>query len=253
MVKTAHQPYEYPVIAEALCEVHFQRDDSAWNKDWLDVFAETVKDIYPTKEVRHLRQIKAEVGPQGVSVQPEGDAIPRYILKHTSRPHLLQLSPFLFTVNELPKYPGWKQFATDLEAGWAVVNKISTPSKIRRIGLRYINRISRKDKTEKLAEWLSSSAYYPSKFLESNSQFSSRMEMRVDSAHRVVVSVAEGAAEAGKTSPIILDIDSIFEGSIPAQWGEIKTIIDDLHERVWDVFHTSASEKLKKLMKGDQK
>lgn len=87
----------------------------------------------------------------------------RMRFKRKDRPLMLQLGPNVFTVNILPKYPGWDSMRQVREA--------LKPAKNMRIGLRYINKLTVTDINETPGEWFKTSDYLPVVVLRSKVSF----------------------------------------------------------------------------------
>jgi uncharacterized protein (TIGR04255 family) len=246
-----HPSYPNPTIAEALCEIHFQLPEGASWKPSLpgELFKQIQKD-YPEMEPVLEVGLHFELGPQtiGQSLLAPRQRI-RY--KHAARPLLLQLGENIFTVNVLPKYPGWHMMREDVLHAWSQARAVLKPAHITRIGLRYINRIERNKPIETPGEWLRAGDFIPAGVLKSKGSFLSRVESHMNENNRLVVTVAEIQTEdATATRPIVFDIDRILENHLSLDDHIFLREIDVLHEDVWQVFDSAKTAQLAKLLKG---
>jgi uncharacterized protein (TIGR04255 family) len=250
--KLQDQPYPRPVIAEALCEVHFE-PTSAGTKDlgWVETFHKAAAKDYAERENKELVDFRAQISPSGVAVLPPLGPVQRTVLRHADKSHIVQLSPGLMAVNETARYPGWRTFKGHIRSNWERLAGLGEPRSVRRIGLRYINRIERHDANEPINAWITESGYVPPLLLDCTASFLSRFEHRLDDARRLIVTVAEEETGGAGPKPIIFDIDAIKELSVQTDWNAVEPALDQLHDVIWDAFRGSASEALIRHMEGE--
>ncbi|OFZ15716.1 MAG: hypothetical protein A2Z20_08975 [Bdellovibrionales bacterium RBG_16_40_8] len=239
--------FNYPTIAEALCEIHFQTEDGGGlSSTGLDALSDVLKSDFPTPKDQELQQFEAVIGSNGVSVKPVGTPTKKRMFKHRTRDHLIQVSQNILTINELNAYPGWKIFEPDIYFSIDAICKVAKISQINRIGLRYINKVPR-DPKDAVGSWLKENAYYPNGILKYTHKFASRFEFRHDSEVRAIVSIAEGQDDKGN-QPILFDIDCIIESELPMNKNKLSPALDRVHNLSWDVFGNSLTERYKSYL-----
>jgi hypothetical protein len=249
-----HPSYPNPTIAEALCEIHFVLPEEIGWKPTLpgDLFKK-IQNEYPDMEPSLEVGLELELSPHriGHSLLPPR---PRMRFKHMSRPLLVQLAPNVFTVNVLPKYPGWQTMRRDVAHAWGQAKDVVKPAKVTRVGLRYINRIERQSENETPKDWFKAGDYIPAGVLESKGAFLSRVELQLDAQNRVIVTLAEIRADQA-TGPkgIVLDIDRILEKELSLDDEKMLREMDRLHEHVWEIFQASQGRLLTSYLKGKAK
>lgn len=242
-----HYSFPNPTIVEALCEIHFSLGaEKEWDQSWYGDFYEKIRDQFPKMEPRQIMDVGAIFGPKGMAqiVKPP---IIRMFYHHNERKHLLQLSPEIFTINELKRYPGWKVFSNDIEKSWKKLCEVLKPKNITRIGLRYINQIPR-DNNEAIGSWLAETEYYPKLILSIKTGFLSRFEHFSNKGNKIVITIAEQQSDQQDNNPIIFDIDAILKDDISTQWKDFKSKLNNLHEQIWEVFSSSITERLKSYL-----
>ena len=163
---------------------------------------------------------------------------------------LVQLAPFVLTVNELPPYPGWGQFVEDIRSAWENVATVTAPAGVERVGLRYINGLPRRDPEEPVSEWLAPAPWWPDAVREHAHGFRSRYQVKLPRGEALNVTVGEATPEGG-LHRIILDVDVINEAGLPAAWEELAAEIERLHERAWEVFDAARTPRLLAALEGD--
>lgn len=244
---STHDPFARPTIVEALCELYFGLGEGReWNEEWFGEFFRKVEADFPRMEPRQVMSFKPG---QGTGALREVTPVLGMLYRHTSRPLLRQVFQDKLTVNEIEAYPGWRPFRADVKAAWDALTPVIAPAGVRRIGLRYINRIPRAGGTETAGDWLAASDYYPAKLLRQRAGFFSRFEHRPTDGLRLVVTVADEKADS-QPMPIIFDIDSILEAELPPDWGALTSELEMLHEAVWEVFASALTDKLRALLQG---
>lgn len=250
IVENRHPSFPNPTIAEALCEIHFGLNKKTkWNQVWYGKFYEKIREEFDTMEPKQVIDVNSILGPQGVA-QAVSPPIIRMFYYHKKRHYLLQLSPDIFTVNEIKKYPGWNIFIEDIQNGWNQLCEVIKPDKVTRIGLRYINKIPRTESNRQLGEWLADTKYYPKHILSIDSNFLSRFEYNINPDHRVIVTVGQSLNSKEPVKPIVLDLDTILKTDLSANWSHLKAHINNLHEQIWEIFFSSITPRLKKYLEG---
>jgi len=246
---TAHPSYPNPTIAEALCEIHFRLPTGvSWKPSFVGEFFKAVQPEFPEMEPVQELGFEVELGEGGVSqrmLPPRA----RIRFKHRARPLLLQLMENVLTVNLLPKYPGWERMRQDILEAWGRAREVLQPRCISRIGLRYINRVIRGAEDERPGVWLRGTASIPAGVLTSATGFLSRVDIRLDTENRRVVTL--GDQIAGKDSPfgaIILDIDRIIQRESEPTDEALRRDTDRLHEDVWGEFHGAQGDRMRAVL-----
>jgi uncharacterized protein (TIGR04255 family) len=174
--------------------------------------------------------------------------------KHASAPIVVQASQNTFVINALSPYRGWQSFRADILAVWPSFIDVAKPNLISRIGMRYINRIVRESREESPGYWLRPTNYLPQIVLSSGPNFMSRLEHRLTSSSRLVVTLAHDETNpAEHFGCILFDIDRIDESTINANSSDVGDILDQLHEDIWDVFSSAIGDRLKQLLKRGEK
>jgi len=249
----ARKNYLNPTIAESLCEIHFDCNSS--EKQPAEMFLKALKSElssdYPSVTEQQIKQFQAAITEMGISVNEDKVTTTRLIFKHKERNHMIQFLPNVLTINEVQKYPGWNLFSQDICRGWKALTSSLPEVCVKRIGLRYINLIPRRNPLEPLSAWLKSNIYYPTAILNSSSGFSARNEFDIGNNIRLIITLSE-PAQKEKKGGIVFDIDVIvFVDGREMNWSLIKEQLEILHKEIWQVFSTSLSQKYESLLNGE--
>lgn len=130
--------YKNPPIIEAICEFQFD-PSSSWDLTVPGLLYNELRQNFPVRRERRILT-------QNVSETPEGPRqnitwMERMQFYNKEETALVQISPHLISINHLKPYPSWTAFLPLIERGLDAYRKIASPSQLRRVGLRYINRI----------------------------------------------------------------------------------------------------------------
>ena len=239
-----HPTYKQSCVTEALCEIHFDLPPSTeWKEEWYGDYFKVINENFPKMEPRPTVELSGTWGPTGFIPSTPGQRI-KMIYKNKDRNNVIQLTPNILTINELKPYLGWDVFYKDIEYAWGKAVGIIKPAFVKRIGLRYINTITKEDKNEKIGDWLNKSKYYPDNILQCENAYFNRFEHVLNNTRRIIT-----IGEPNKTNvDIVLDIDVILEKQIDLTWANLLAQFETLHELCWDVFSSSLTQKLKKKL-----
>ena len=243
--------YPNPQLAEALCEFHlrFPATDP-WKPNKPGAFFKAVQS-YPEIEPVTQQGVQLVIGPDNLAQQQLLPPRISFRLKHAERPLLLQLSEQTFTINVLRPYPGWDDVKAELSNVWPLVLEILKPDAVTRIGMRYINRIIRRGAAEKPGYWLRACDFIPPALLKSGPGFRLRLQARVDTEGRVVLTIAHDQSDTTEIhGAMIFDIDRITERRMKPVWNEMDVAVEMLHEEIWEIFEAAKGPKLDALLRG---
>lgn len=144
MGQNQFQQLKNPPIQEAIIDIQFELvDPDKLDLKSLENFADSIKTEYPKKSPK----IRYSIG-FAVSAMPEEDKpIDRqmlqegFVLTNDKEKKVVQLSFNNFTFNKLNPYTSWEEIKTDSKAVWENFTSQFPVAKIKRVALRYINKI----------------------------------------------------------------------------------------------------------------
>lgn len=241
----ADTKYPNPPIQETICEVHFdlaeplplQRIELLKNV-W---FAE-----YPQQKVVQERSVNFHLSPEGIQTK-EGNLGHRLICKTADGKRLVQLSGLFFAANQLRPYPGWEEaFRDTILQRSQDLQKAIGPLKFKRVGLRYINRIDVPQVPLVWEEWFQIKLSVPKLSGSKQKEFQMQFRQELSESRRFIINLATLVSPDGKVSPVILDLDLIWEGS-PGEPSELGRVLEHVHGPHRLAFEAYLSDKVRKL------
>lgn len=133
--------YKNPPIEEAVCEFQFSNPEN-WNLIHSGLLLERVKKRYGGKptEQRILR-VTPPKGEASSALPPSVEEITKVKLNSVDGREIAAIGPGVLSVHLLKPYAGWEHFRSQIAEAFREYQKIGRPEAIRRIGVRYINRI----------------------------------------------------------------------------------------------------------------
>lgn len=232
-------------ISEALIDIRVQLPPEVGIAD-LESIHDRIRDEYPDRHERFSGSATLGVKPQQeiqVSVQSTG--VDGYVHENSDRTLLFQARLDGFTINRLQPYESWTKLRDEAQRMWSLYEEVARPLSIKRLALRYINRIELPSPVGDIKDWLLTAP----ELGQTLPQTLEGVFMRL-----VVPFEAEGAkaiiTQALEPSPtdtfrLILDIDAfkIVTGNVPDIWRELQELRDIKNQ----VFYGSITEKLKGL------
>lgn len=246
--------YARPPITEAVIE--FQFAGICGESDRSKV-ARKLKKRYPIDEI--LQEITLEGGPSGANHHVETVGVK---LSSDDRTEIVTLSaprsspvgfPIAmekygaFSASQLAPYCGWASFSSRFAEDWAIVEKIIGWRKLKRVGVRFINRIDIPGEISDLRRWVSVEPALPAQFPPPSS-FNMRTVIPVDSAQANLL-VGTASSPLPRHSAILLDIDIYTVSGIGDNIDERIKMLEYFHDKKNWIFESCITDDTRRLFK----
>lgn len=247
--------YNANQLSEVICQFYFPEILSIASNPPAD-FQEAIRDQYPRfqrrmeipapKLVGKPGQFRLENQPGNINCQfASADDLWRVNL--TTR----------FISLSCAKYTCWEDFAAHLDKPLAAFIQTYRPAYFQRVGLRYINSISRKAlglEDRRFSELIAPNYLGPLAFPEANEATASRcnvdMEMAIRGGCRMQLHAGpgkvRGKANADQETKFIFDQDFYIAGNIPLNL--TAAALHTLHNQAWAVFRGAITDTLHEAM-----
>jgi uncharacterized protein (TIGR04255 family) len=143
--------YKFPPISEAVCEFRFEPSQT-WDSTFFGLIYDQLKRDFPKK--KQEVGVKVEVGQQPGLLQQVVSA-PRMKFLSDDERSLVQLANDVMSISKLKPYDKWENFKEIILRSLAAYEEVNKPKGIRRIGIRYVNRIEiPQEKEVKIEDYL---------------------------------------------------------------------------------------------------
>lgn len=241
--------YKNPPIEEALCQLRFA-PGPAWDWTIPGRLHSEVKEQYSGKprEVKQLQagvQMQAPDTPGAVQVS-QGLAMIQFPSSDGKR--LVAVGPDVLSVHILRPYSKWEDFRQRISDAVSAYVRIAEPVGVKRIGVRYMNRIVFDSESINLPEYFVRPPITPDDFPPRLSNIFSRSESAYeDEPYRLIFTFATAGAPEGRAA-FVVDLDVIWmneEHPLPLE--EVMTMVEDLRARervAFEAFITDRSREM---------
>ena len=250
--------YKKPPIEEALCEFHFNPSQE-WDLTIPGRLHAKLEHSYPAKP---RQQSFAKIGlrvEDGVPADIQfGQGVEKVQLLTQDERRIVGVGADVLSVHMLrpyqdPCYPegsGWAEFqeriSTALDAYWSV----SRPVGVRKVGMRYINRIEVPQSPIRVGDYLRCALPEVDGLPDSVAGFAGRIEYRYGDGVRLVLSQALAGASPDHVA-FLLDLDVIWNAGEPLNKDDALLKAVDLRRRERAAFETVITDKARELFNAD--
>jgi uncharacterized protein (TIGR04255 family) len=241
-----------PIVEAVLdidCDMPPSFDVSALEETARDAFRESYPKFRTQVMQEHTIEAKANEEPR-ISVRHRAQGF--QFLTEDER-QLVQIRPVGFTFNRLAPYDGLDQYLPEIERVWDIFRALAKPVAVRRINLRFINRILLPMDGKQSIELNDYLQLGPRLVDESNMSLASFLHQHSaieKSSGNILNVVLTAQPPFDEGYPIIFDITATAlneAGVEPEDWGALRTKIQALRILKNRVFQNTLTDKCLKL------
>ncbi len=238
--------YENPPIVEAICEFQFEPSQT-W--DWTIpglIYAE-VKTEFPKKRQQNVVHLELSSEKKEITQSVKGGIARMQFLRDDERA-LIQVGPDLLAVNHLKPYPKWEVFKGMIVHALEIYRQVANPKTIRRVGLRYINRIELPEHRVEIEDYLLAVPKVPKEVPQIFATWVQRVEIPFEDANGILV-LQSGSIREEKQERIsfLLDLDFITFQAETLALDSVIDWVERAHDKVEHTFETCITPKARNL------
>ena len=219
----------------------------------LSTVRERLKDKYPAVEEMRKFEAQFELKPGGsfpVATSGELGGLVGYRFQSEDGRNFAQFRRDGFTFNRLPPYTEWDELCPEALRLWDVYVEATQPSRLDRLAVRYINRITLPPSFN-LTEYMEVTPPY---FPGSPSTLAGFLirETRHDPQTGVIVNIVQavdpilGADNSANSAALLLDIDVAQPGPLGLVDAEIRPVLEQFHRLKNQIFFSVITERTAK-------
>jgi len=238
-------------ITEAILDIKAKLPDGV-DLSIFDEFQEKIKTRFEDRKTK--RSLKAEFKflpgkDESSPIVPE-EKVEGFMYISKADNKIVQAGLGGFTFNKLNPYEDWIKFHSEARELWELYNKITKPTSVDRISLRYINRIEIPLPLGDFSEYILTNPTVAPKLSQALSHFLMRIEIPNDGiqALAIITETMQPQTESEKL-PLIFDIDVIkvfnYTEKEPEMWQDFNLLRQFKNE----IFFNSITDKTKELFK----
>ena len=242
---TTVRKYVNPPAAEVICEFRFP-PDTPWDLTFPGILYSHLKDAYPKRDQRYVREVIMLLGPEGL--REELLVTERSIFLSEDEGCAVQIGPRLLSVSCQRPYVHWEAFSTRIHGAFDRFREIIGTDAIGTMNLRYVNLIEIPEPGVTLKDYFAFYPILPPELPQVPAGFITGCEFAFhDNRDNCRVELTDAVPESTEHNAFLLNIDYFLaEGhSIPpegvADWLEIA------HTHVRDIFEACIKDPLRDL------
>ncbi len=238
--------YKNPPIVEALCEFQFI-PGQPWDLTIPGLIYEKIKEKFPNKKQQQMMHMQFKPTDKGLEHKLES-VPPRMQFLNKDKTILVQVGTDLLSINLLKPYTTWNEFRPLILKNLRVYRNIAKPKGIKRLGLKYINKINIPKKTIELTEYFKFYPYIPEELPQIKINFNIRVEIPYEKNRDILLLTLASTtpSKEGELS-IILDLDYVMIIPEKITFKDIIKWIDKAHHNLENAFEECITDKTRIL------
>lgn len=237
--------YKNPPIIEAICEFRFE-PGQPWDLTIPGMLYEKMRTHFPLRRQASAFQFSIGTKPEDseAHVEPAG----RMQFFREDEKALVQVARDLLVVNHLKPYPTWQEFLPLANQALDAYRHVANPKGLRRIGLRYINRVEIPGPRMELEHHFHFRPFLGPDLPENFASFIVGIEIPYeDSRDRLRVQLSTAAAQMPDTVSIVLDLDYFLSKPGEAPLETALDWLDIAHGRLEAIFEACITDRLREM------
>lgn len=213
------------------------------------LFGQGLEDRFPGQQKR-VELVQSFQFPDDQKQVPPVKNVSGYLFTSKADGKIVQARRDGFTFNKLRPYSKWADFSAEAKELWMRYLDFAHPTAVKRIGLRYINRIEIPDELTDLRELCLLFPAIPKGIPDVWFEYFQRFASQLDSGSMSIVTLSIDAPSHSSKAAIILDIDVVKTlDNVPpvteTLWGQCEEL------RTWKngIFDAGLTPKAKELFR----
>jgi uncharacterized protein (TIGR04255 family) len=236
-------------IVEAVLDIQVDQPERV-TLQTLDSMYDMIKDRFPVKEQRAKGQAIIKLSEQGPSLDAQSLNPIGYFYRSDSEKKIVQAKLDGFTFNKLKPYENWQAFCSEGNDLWNLYKEIVQPKRVKRIALRYINRIEIPLPIRDFKDYILTVPEIAPLLPQALAHFF--MQLTIPNpeieATAVIIEVIEQATEQ-QTLPVIFDVDVFKIVNYADNYDDLWKEFEKLRNFKNEIFFNSMTDKAKELFK----
>jgi uncharacterized protein (TIGR04255 family) len=241
--------YSNPSLIEALCEFQFE-PSQPWDWTIPGLVYDKVKKEYPKKKQQNVIEMEARVEQNELMPSIKKGGVARLQFLREDETALIQVGPNLLVVNHLKPYPTWGKFQEMIKSGLAVYRDVANPKSLKRVSLRYINRLEVPQAQVEIEDYILAVPNIPKPMPQVFATWIQRVEIPfVDSNGMMVIQSGLVQPHNPDTIVFLLDLDFITINIQKINLDNVMEWVARAHDDVEKSFEVCITDKMRALMK----
>ena len=245
--------YKNPPIEEALCEFRFVPGQD-WDFTIPGKVHTELGDDY-TGRPQQQKVVAVEIKGGGDEPVRYGERLAMVQLVTEDGKRIVGVGPDVLSVHMLRPYQyvaeqgGWSEFQLRLEKALDVYWKVAQPKGVKRIGMRYINKIVVPQDKVRVGDYIKCALPVVNGLPDHQNSTMSRVDYSYEDGVRLVLS--HWSINEPSNQVLFLDLDITWENTEPVARDEAMLKAGDLRTRERDAFETVITDEARRLFNDD--
>ena len=252
----AASPPEQPLLKQAplvlaIAQIRFPTIASIAKQDFIGPFQEHIRARYPI--LRAERGLGILLGPEGLSAKPETGVVWKFLT--SDEDWQVSLAPEFVAV-EAKRYTNRREFLTRLGEALQALDGLAAPPIVDRVGVRYVNQITKDIEPSALADITQSELLGLSPLLEGTPDAElvhdihdtlvtlSGAKLRMRWGHLPASASLDPTASAPNVPYWLFDVDMFQEGRLEYERESLLRLMEGFSERIYALFWWALGQKL---------
>lgn len=242
--------YRNPPIVEALCEFQFI-PSQPWDMTIPGLLYDKIKGQFPEKQ----QQMGFGIGfqPKERAIEQRVQMYQRMRFLNPDKSSLVQVGPDLLTINHLRPYPTWDVFKPLILENLGIYQEIAKTKGLKRIGLRYINKIEFDSGPIELTDYFSYYAFIPPNLPQRHETFQVRVEIPyVEERDLLLLTLGTSISDKPDILTLLFDLDYFMNIPERVTLEQVPIWIEMAHNVIEAAFEACITDKCRDLF-GEEK
>jgi uncharacterized protein (TIGR04255 family) len=245
--------YPRPPITEAIIDIQIA-PTLAPDSEKLALIVKRFLSDYPEANERLSTgsvTIGTSIGEGGSAPEASTTQIKRgFIAFSPNRERAFQALNYGFSASKLPPYKNWYDLRDEAHRLWHGYKEIVQPTLIRRVALRYINRIDLPLPCGELKDFVKTTVEISPDLPQAISHFYLQAHLpQQDLNSNCIINSAIMPREQANFLPLLFDIDLACESSVPQEEAEIWNLLERMRDRKNEIFEASITDRTRELFR----
>ena len=243
--------YTRPPISEAVIDIHTEFREPP-SMEQLQAVAGRFASSFPLRHLVNTLAFSLSVGPDQPATAGEAQSSSVGLrLSNTQNDRVLQLLRHGITYSHLPPYSNWETFSSGLLSAWPEFVSGCSVTAVRRIAVRYINRIQ-VPQGSKVEDYLDLGVRIPERISQQVIGYFAQIVLPLPELgphFRAVVNTGVEPGVPGSPAVLLLDIDVFCEGRYDVQDPTIWSVLEALRKKKNAIFEGSITERVRESIR----
>ncbi len=245
--------YKNAPITEVICEFQFETE-SPWDLAVPGLIYERIRDDFPKRRQRAIYEVSVQTSRQGTQQQLK--SINRAQFLREDEKALIevgQVDENLISIHHFKPYPSWEKYRPLIKIGFNAY-KIVNPTKVRRIGLRYINRIQLPFQKVTLRDYFNFRPYIGKSLPQDIGLFIVGIIIPFENFRdHLKLQFTTTSSESSEITPFIIDLDYFTAQPEKVLISDTLNWVETAHNNIEKTFEGCITDKLRQIFEEAKK